>query len=223
MISLSWTRPSSKQEASCLSRCREQSFNYDAKYEGATRDTPLLESCKQSLKKDGYFVNHAQVKIGSGHDAFLKGKQLLQNWGHFQLPWASVDANTPVIEGRKFCICSRELVAWIINPLQILYVDSKDSPFCPLSKAQSQTSAQQAAFAFGSGTLQGHLLAGEERFGIEWREDDSVWYEILSFSKPAHFLSAVGYPVVRFKQKLFTKQSTEKMVQAVANQASLPP
>jgi uncharacterized protein (UPF0548 family) len=102
-------------------------------------------------------------------------------------------------------------------------VDSKDSPFCPLSKAQSQTSAQQAAFAFGSGTLQGHLLAGEERFGIEWREDDSVWYEILSFSKPAHFLSAVGYPVVRFKQKLFTKQSTEKMVQAVANQASLPP
>jgi hypothetical protein len=62
--------------------CRERSFNYDAKYEGATRDTPLLESCKQSLKKDGYFVNHAQVKIGSGHDAFLKGKQLLQNWGY---------------------------------------------------------------------------------------------------------------------------------------------
>lgn len=30
---------------------RESSFNNDAKYEGVTRDTPLLENSRESLKK----------------------------------------------------------------------------------------------------------------------------------------------------------------------------
>ena len=31
-------------------------------------------------------------------------------------------------------------------------------------------------FMFGSATLKGHVLAGEERFAVGWnRNDDSVW------------------------------------------------
>lgn len=52
------------------------------------------------------------------------------------------------------------------------------------------------------------MQAGEERFSIELDEDDQVWYEILSFSKPAHFLSVVGYPYARLRQKYFAQQST---------------
>ncbi len=49
--------------------------------------------------------------------------------------------------------------------------------------------------------------AGEERFSIELDENNQVWYEVLSFSKPAHLLTFVGYPYVKFRQKLFADQS----------------
>lgn len=50
--------------------------------------------------------------------------------------------------------------------------------------------------------------AGEERFSITMDEDNKVWYEIVSFSKPAHILSFVGYPYVLLRQKLFAYQSS---------------
>jgi hypothetical protein len=58
---------------------RENSFNNDAKYEGVTSDTPLSENCEK-VWRSWLYHDHAWVKIGSGHDAFMKGKQLLQNW-----------------------------------------------------------------------------------------------------------------------------------------------
>lgn len=58
--------------------------------------------------------------------------------------------------------------------------------------------------------------AGEEKFVVEWRDDDTVWYEISSFAKPANFLSFVGYPVARLQQKMFAKQSMAAMQRAVA-------
>lgn len=47
-----------------------------------------------------------------------------------------------------------------------------------------------ARFGFAYGTLPGHVESGEERFQIEWhRSDDSVWYDILAFSRPNHPLA----------------------------------
>nr|GMC94843.1 UPF0548 protein At2g17695 [Ipomoea batatas] len=66
----------------------------------------------------------------------------------------------------------------------------------------------KSALQSWSGTLQGHLLAGEERFSIALDENDQVWYEILSISKPAHFLSLIGYPYVLLRQKYFAHQSS---------------
>lgn len=54
--------------------------------------------------------------------------------------------------------------------------------------------------------------AGEERFSIELDEHEQVWYEILSFSKPAHFLSFVGYPYVQLRQKTFARHSTQAVM-----------
>lgn len=59
------------------------------------------------------------------------------------------------------------------------------------------------------------LQAGEEKFVVEWRDDDSVWYEISSFAKPANLLAFVGFPVVRLQQKMFAKQSMAAMQRTV--------
>lgn len=57
--------------------------------------------------------------------------------------------------------------------------------------------------------------AGEERFSIELDENDQVWYEVLSFSKPAHFLSFIGYPYVQLRQKYFAHQSANAVLKNV--------
>uniref|UniRef100_A0A7S1HQK6 DUF1990 domain-containing protein n=1 Tax=Phaeocystis cordata TaxID=118079 RepID=A0A7S1HQK6_9EUKA len=38
--------------------------------------------------------------------------------------------------------------------------------------------------------------AGEERYALTMNKDKSVHYEVSSLSKPDHFLSRLGYPVV---------------------------
>ncbi|KAK2408749.1 outer envelope protein [Trifolium repens] len=62
--------------------------------------------------------------------------------------------------------------------------------------------------------------AGEERFSIEIDENNQVWYEILSFSKPAHILSFVGYPYVMLRQKYFAHESAKVMLKHINSSKS---
>ena len=65
------------------------------------------------------------------------------------------------------------------------------------------------------GTLADHAEKGEERFLVEWRRsDDSVWYDILAFSRPRHFLSRLCYRRVRAMQQRFGQQSAAAMQRA---------
>jgi uncharacterized protein (UPF0548 family) len=59
---------------------------------------------------------------------------------------------------------------------------------------------------FAYGTLPGHPESGEEAFVVEQRDDESVWLTIRAFSRPAHPLLWVGYPVLRLFQAYFTSR-----------------
>jgi uncharacterized protein (UPF0548 family) len=73
-----------------------------------------------------------------------------------------------------------------------------------------------ARFGFAYGTLPHHVERGEERFCVEWRHaDDSVWYDILAFSRPHHPLLIPGYPVARIVQRRFARDSKRAMLRAV--------
>jgi uncharacterized protein (UPF0548 family) len=69
-------------------------------------------------------------------------------------------------------------------------------------------------FGFAYGTLPDHVECGEERFMIEWREDNSVWYDIYAFSHPQHPLVRLGSPLARMLQKRFVKNSLAVMSSA---------
>jgi uncharacterized protein (UPF0548 family) len=57
-------------------------------------------------------------------------------------------------------------------------------------------------FGFAYGTLSTHVERGEERFTIEWhRDEDSVWYDILAFSRPNKLLVKLGLPLARMLQQ----------------------
>eukprot|EP00249_Psilotum_nudum_P004850 c18336_g1_i3 orf=166-480(+) len=87
----------------------------------------------------------------------------LSHLSHFQLGWASVDPNTPIKIGERFCVCVQELFTWILSPLEILYINDttkfcKDLPQLQkgtsrLSKSVSVKDNFKGAFKFGSGTL----------------------------------------------------------------------
>ena len=61
-------------------------------------------------------------------------------------------------------------------------------------------------FGFAYGTLPDHVECGEERFTVECGQDDSVWYDILAFSRPRHPLAKLGQPLVRRWQKQFAQE-----------------
>ncbi|KAM3262509.1 hypothetical protein ACQJBY_052935 [Aegilops geniculata] len=212
---LSLSRPTPEQQKSCLAAAG--GFNYDADLHGATHPkSPAAlttsEDTDRALAERGFSVNHSRVLVGSGADAFGHAKSALLSWKHLALGWAEAEPGTPVKIGARFCICYREVVPWVMFPLQIAYVtdDKYDGG------KRGGKGGDGGVFAFGSGTLQGHLLAGEERFSVEVDAEERVWYEVVSFSKPAHPLSALCYPYVRLRQRHFARESGKAVLRHVA-------
>ncbi len=150
----------------------------------------------------GYDVDHTRVRIGTGRAAFEAGKSALREWQHFQLGWVEPSSpRTPIAPGEVVAIVGRVCGIWSLNACRIVYVIDEDG------------AARRFGFAYG--TLPEHIESGEERFAVEWYEaDDSVWYDILAFSRPNQFLARVGYPVVRRLQRRFARDSAAAMVSA---------
>ena len=100
-------------------------------------------------------------------------------------------------------VLGRHFGLWSLNACRIAYTIEEEGP--PLER-----------YGFAFGTLPSHVERGEERFTVEWdRTDDSVWYEVFAFARPAHPLARVGPPFVRLVQRRFAAASLRAMVAAV--------
>ena len=61
-------------------------------------------------------------------------------------------------------------------------------------------------------TLQGHLIAGEERFCIiHDRKKDEVYFDMTSFSKPNGLWGTLVTPYIRLLQRQFFHDMEEKL------------
>ena len=93
---------------------------------------------------------------------------------------------------------ARILGLWWVNACRIVYLVDEQAPV--------------SRFGFAYGTLPEHAESGEERFTVEWHEDDdTVWYDILAFSRPHQLLARLAYPYVRRLQKRFARDSAAAM------------
>jgi len=149
----------------------------------------------------GYVVDHTRMRLGEGEKVFATAKAALERWQQFRLGWLEAGPeDTPIKEGQVVAILARSIGLWWLNACRIVAVVNDDGPV--------------RRFGFAYGTLPDHAGSGEERFLVEWdREDDSVWYDILAFSRPRHFLARLGYPWVRRTQKRFGRESAAVMLQ----------
>jgi uncharacterized protein (UPF0548 family) len=195
---LSWQKPSDESLRRFLAKQSVLDLSYAEV--GATATTPPAR----------YVVDHTRIRLGEGESVFRSAIAALRKWKQFHLGWVEAwPSNTPIESGQNVAVMGHVLGIWWLNACRILYVVDEQEP---ISK-----------FGFAYGTLPGHVESGEERFLIEWDpSDNSVWYDILAFSRPNHILIRLGYPVVRRTQKRFARESASAMFKAVNGAMPIP-
>ena len=165
----------------------DRPFTYSAV--GATNGTP----------PEGFVVDHNRILLGRGKQVYERALSALQRWEQFDLGWVSiVPKGVPLEIGATVAVKARAFGTWSLNATRIVYV------------VNEMNAVERFGFAYG--TLPDHVECGEERFTIEFHEsDESVWYDILAFSKPQHPLVKMAYPLARRLQKRFARDSMDRM------------
>jgi uncharacterized protein (UPF0548 family) len=184
-------KPSADDMRRFLSAQAKLPFTYDAV--GATAKTPPA----------GYAVDRTRMKLGEGEAVFRSAIAALRRWEQFRLGWVEAwSPDTPILAGEVVAVIGRVLGLWWLNACRIVYV-------------VDETGAK-SRFGFAYGTMPGHVESGEERFLVEWDQgDDTVWYDILAFSRPNHVMTWLAYPITRRLQKRFRQDSAASMFRSV--------
>jgi len=146
---------------------------------------------------DGFIADEHAVKLGSGDAVYGAACAALDTWGMFP-QWAEVarHAVSGQETGQIVAMVTRICGLWWVNPCRIL---------------RRCDSANTHGFVYG--TLPEHAECGEEMFAIEKHPDDSVWYVIRAFSHPRHWLAWLGFPLARWWQCRFVRDSQRRMQQ----------
>jgi uncharacterized protein (UPF0548 family) len=194
---MSLRKPSAESLRRFLAAQAKLHFTYAAV--GATREKPPA----------GYVVDHTRVKLGEGESVFQAARAAFERWEQFRLGWVEAwSPQTPIQAGEVVAVMGRACGLWWLNSCRIIYVVNESGPV--------------SRFGFAYGTLPGHVERGEERFLIEWDvRAGGVWYDILAFSRPNHFVTRLGYPVVRRLQKRFARDSAASMLKAAGSRRPL--
>lgn len=189
---LSFRKPSPESVRRFLESQATLDFTYAAI--GATAKVPPPQ----------YVVDHTRLRLGEGEAVFRAACAALQRWEQFRLSWLEAPApETPIRVGEVVAVLARVGGLWWLNACRIIYAVEETGPL--------------TRFGFAYGTLPGHAETGEERFLIEWNQsDNSVWYDILAFSRPRHLLIRMGYILVRRVQKRFARESAASVLRAVS-------
>ena len=185
------TEPSPQVIQEFIARQGDSSFSYKAV--GATNAIP----------PPGYTLDHNRVQLGLGRQVYEHAVEALRRWRQFDLGWVKIVPPGSSIEvGTTVAVRARAFGFWSLSACRIVYLINDEGPI--------------KRFGFAYGTLSDHVECGEERFTIELhREDNSVWYDILAFSRPCHPLVRTAFPLARMLQKRFVKESLATMAAAV--------
>lgn len=183
--------PSDNQIEDFLAEQRELPFSYNE------------VGASQTEIPTGYPVNHHRIQIGKGAEAFAMAKEAIRRWTMYKTGWTRIyPPDAPIAVGQIVCVIVNHGFCWSLNPCRIIYV-------------LEETGAIER-FGFAFGTLPGHSETGEERFTAEWRhDDDSIWFELLSFARGHHILARIGFLFVPLFQNKFAKDAKRAMLKAV--------
>jgi uncharacterized protein (UPF0548 family) len=152
----------------------------------------------------GYNVDHNRVRLGRGEGTWERAVRAIRAWQMFSMPWIGLHSpNAPIQVGTDVAVSVRHFGFYSLNACRIVYVVDEEGFV--------------KRFGFACGTLAEHAESGEERFTVEWdRDEDTVWYNSLAFSRPREMLARLGYPLSRSLQKRFAEGSKAAMLEALS-------
>lgn len=170
-----------------------------------TGDSPVAPS-------GSFFVNQLRVSLGHGKDVFDTASMLLDRFINVNsLGWIEVHVSSnnahksPSLADLRvndsLCTLARCCgLVWVLNPCRVIQAE--------LRRRDNGKCISQLAFS----TLDGHLLAGEEKFRVVLCErSGEVAFEMYSFSRPANLLGLIALPYVRWVQGRFFREQATSM------------
>lgn len=144
----------------------------------------------------GFVHDRSQSVIGEGPAAFDAAKRAFVRWDMFNLGWAHVaNADAVIAAGQMIAVEFQTLRLWTLNLSRIIQVvDTPDR------------------FGFTYATTAIHVEQGEERFLIEFDPRTAqVCYALEAVSRPRAAFARVAFPVARFFQRRFVRESHQRM------------
>lgn len=146
---------------------------------------------------DGFQHTHRSRIVGRGEKSFTDAADRLLRWEMHRSAGLTVDSpDREATEGTCVELTLGYGPVRMTAPCRVVYV--VDEP-------------RRRGFAYG--TLEGHPETGEERFCVEWRTDDTVFFTITAFSRPGRWWSRLTAPFARIVQKRITDRYLAVMAQ----------
>jgi len=194
-----------------LQRLEAQGVGFNHPYAGQSCSlSSATVAHPQLLGHAGYKFHHAVVYLGLGERVFKKATSTLRSLGMVNgLSWANM-----VVQG-KGCGNTKggdldlkvgDMIAsevkcygflWSFNPSRIVCSQHNRPGTAELAGVR----VSQLAYS----TVQGTLIAGEERFRVLYNNqgDQKVFFEAISFTRGAGLLGSIAMPLIRPLQKQF--------------------
>jgi uncharacterized protein (UPF0548 family) len=190
------SRPTDDAIRAQLARHAEAPFTYD--FVGCTRDEPQAVA--------GYSIDRERVMLGKGREVFERACDAIRRWEMFPESIAQLHGRDELPRpGLVVSVLYRVWLVplWVLFPARVVYV---------IDETCDTASGRIQRFGFAYGTVADHPERGEERFLAEWHAaDDSVYYDLVAISQPAHWLARLGYPYTRYEQGRFRRLSGRAM------------
>ena len=183
-------RPSQREIAAFLRQSQDLPLSYAPV--GIARQTPR-----------GFNADLASAVIGQGRDAFERAKIALAEWRHYEMDWVELFPRGAAIEsGTVVAVLVHHLGIWSLNGCRVVY---------GIGDRQVGSS-----FGFAYGTLTNHAEMGEEIFEVRLEpESEEVIYRIQAVSKPHAAMAWIGYPIARYFQEKFRRDSINALRRAI--------
>lgn len=161
-------------------------------------DAPLSYEHRDGVEsppEGGFITDEHRARLGNGEAVYQAACDDLDAWVMFP-NWAEVARHETAGQkpGRIVAMVTRICGLWWVNPCRIL-----------------RRCDSERTHGFVYGTLPQHAECGEEMFCVEKQPDGSVWYVIRAFSRPRHWMAWLGFPLARWWQCRFVRDSQRRM------------
>jgi uncharacterized protein (UPF0548 family) len=147
----------------------------------------------------GYRHDRYETPLGHGAEVYTGSIHALRSWqAQRGAGLGVVPADAWVEEGATVLLLIRVGVLNAVAPCRVVYVTEGTSHF-----------------SFAYGTLPGHPEQGEVAFTIRLDADESVRFQVVSFSRAVDRLARLGTPVARLLQKRVTRGYSTALEEAL--------